>query len=58
MFEQQVAHGYLSWHTAGFVDSYEKNPVLLNYGIDESVLPNRFIRAAKYISIYLQNTQR
>ncbi len=37
MFEQQVAHGYFIMSiTAGlFVDSYEKNPVLLNYGIDE-----------------------
>jgi oxepin-CoA hydrolase/3-oxo-5,6-dehydrosuberyl-CoA semialdehyde dehydrogenase len=38
MFEQQVAHGYLIMSIAAglFVDSYEKNPVLLNYGIDES----------------------
>ena len=37
MFEQQVAHGYLIMSAAAglFVDSYEKNPVLLNYGIDE-----------------------
>ena len=37
MFEQQVAHGYLMMSVAAglFVDSYEKNPVLLNYGIDE-----------------------
>jgi len=37
MFEQQVAHGYFILSTAAglFVDSYEKNPVLLNYGIDE-----------------------
>ncbi|MFT3682025.1 MAG: phenylacetic acid degradation bifunctional protein PaaZ [Ferruginibacter sp.] len=37
MFEQQVAHGYLIMSMAAglFVDSYEKNPVLLNYGIDE-----------------------
>jgi oxepin-CoA hydrolase / 3-oxo-5,6-dehydrosuberyl-CoA semialdehyde dehydrogenase len=37
MFEQQVAHGYFVMSiTAGlFVDKYEKNPVLLNYGIDE-----------------------
>lgn len=37
MFEQQVAHGYfiLSIAAGLFVDSYEKNPVLLNYGIDE-----------------------
>ncbi|MEO7923514.1 MAG: phenylacetic acid degradation bifunctional protein PaaZ [Chitinophagaceae bacterium] len=37
MFEQQVAHGYFIMSLAAglFVDSYEKNPVLLNYGIDE-----------------------
>lgn len=37
MFEQQVAHGYLIMSIAAglFVDSFEKNPVLLNYGIDE-----------------------
>ncbi|MDQ6762272.1 MAG: phenylacetic acid degradation bifunctional protein PaaZ [Bacteroidota bacterium] len=37
MFEEQVAHGYFLLSTAAglFVDSYEKNPVLLNYGIDE-----------------------
>ena len=37
MFEQQVAHGYFLMSIAAglFVDSYEKNPVLLNYGIDE-----------------------
>jgi oxepin-CoA hydrolase / 3-oxo-5,6-dehydrosuberyl-CoA semialdehyde dehydrogenase len=37
MFERQVAHGYLIMSVAAglFVDSYEKNPVLLNYGIDE-----------------------
>jgi oxepin-CoA hydrolase/3-oxo-5,6-dehydrosuberyl-CoA semialdehyde dehydrogenase len=37
MFEQQVAHGYfiISLAAGLFVDSYEKNPVLLNYGIDE-----------------------
>lgn len=37
MFEQQVAHGYLIMSLAAglFVDSYTKNPVLLNYGIDE-----------------------
>ncbi len=37
MFEQQVAHGYFIMSIAAglFVDSYEKNPVLLNYGIDE-----------------------
>jgi oxepin-CoA hydrolase/3-oxo-5,6-dehydrosuberyl-CoA semialdehyde dehydrogenase len=37
MFEQQVAHGYFILSAAAglFVDSYEKNPVLLNYGIDE-----------------------
>ena len=37
MFEQQVAHGYFIMSLAAglFVDSYTKNPVLLNYGIDE-----------------------
>jgi oxepin-CoA hydrolase/3-oxo-5,6-dehydrosuberyl-CoA semialdehyde dehydrogenase len=37
MFEQQVAHGYFIMSAAAglFVDSYEKNPVLLNYGIEE-----------------------
>ena len=37
MFEQQVAHGYFIISAAAglVVDSYEKNPVLLNYGIDE-----------------------
>ncbi|MBC7890430.1 MAG: phenylacetic acid degradation bifunctional protein PaaZ [Ferruginibacter sp.] len=37
MFQQQVAHGYFIMSIAAglFVDSYEKNPVLLNYGIDE-----------------------
>ncbi len=37
MFEQQVAHGYFIMSAAAglFVSSYEKNPVLLNYGIDE-----------------------
>ena len=37
MFEQQVAHGYFIISIAAglFVDGYEKNPVLLNYGIDE-----------------------
>jgi oxepin-CoA hydrolase / 3-oxo-5,6-dehydrosuberyl-CoA semialdehyde dehydrogenase len=37
MFERQVAHGYLMMSIAAglFVDSYDKNPVLLNYGIDE-----------------------
>ena len=37
MFEQQVAHGYfiISLAAGLFVDSFEKNPVLLNYGIDE-----------------------
>ncbi|RFC54271.1 phenylacetic acid degradation bifunctional protein PaaZ [Brumimicrobium aurantiacum] len=36
MFDEQVAHGYfLMSATAGlFVDSYDMNPVLLNYGID------------------------
>ncbi len=37
MFEEQVAHGYFILSVAAglFVDGYEKNPVLLNYGIDE-----------------------
>ncbi len=37
MFEQQVAHGYFIMSIAAglFVDSFDKNPVLLNYGIDE-----------------------
>ncbi|MBL0180904.1 MAG: phenylacetic acid degradation bifunctional protein PaaZ [Chitinophagaceae bacterium] len=37
MFEQQVAHGYFIMSLAAglFVAGYEKNPVLLNYGIDE-----------------------
>ena len=37
MFEQQVAHGYFIMSAAAglFVDRFEKNPVLLNYGIDE-----------------------
>jgi oxepin-CoA hydrolase/3-oxo-5,6-dehydrosuberyl-CoA semialdehyde dehydrogenase len=37
MFDRQVAHGYFILSAAAglFVDNYEKNPVLLNYGIDE-----------------------
>jgi oxepin-CoA hydrolase/3-oxo-5,6-dehydrosuberyl-CoA semialdehyde dehydrogenase len=37
MFEQQVAHGYfiLSIAAGLFVHGFEKNPVLLNYGIDD-----------------------
>ena len=37
MFEKQVAHGYFIMSAAAglFVESYEKNPVLLNYGIHE-----------------------
>ena len=37
MFEEQVAHGYFIMSAAAglFVDSYDKNPVLLNYGIDD-----------------------
>jgi oxepin-CoA hydrolase/3-oxo-5,6-dehydrosuberyl-CoA semialdehyde dehydrogenase len=37
MFTGQVAHGYFIMSAAAglFVDSYKKNPVLLNYGIDE-----------------------
>ncbi len=36
MFDEQVAHGYFIMSAAAglFVDSYEINPVLLNYGID------------------------
>ena len=37
MFTGQVAHGYLIMSIAAglFVDRYKKNPVLLNYGIDD-----------------------
>ena len=37
MFTEQVAHGYFIMSAAAglFVESYEMNPVLLNYGIDE-----------------------
>ena len=37
MFTEQVAHGYYIISVAAglFVDSFKKNPVLLNYGIDE-----------------------
>jgi oxepin-CoA hydrolase / 3-oxo-5,6-dehydrosuberyl-CoA semialdehyde dehydrogenase len=37
MFTEQVAHGYFIMSAAAglFVDCFEKNPVLLNYGIDE-----------------------
>lgn len=37
MFDKQVAHGYFIMSAAAglFVDSYELNPVLLNYGIEE-----------------------
>lgn len=37
MFDEQVAHGYFIMSAAAgmFVHSYEMNPVLLNYGIDE-----------------------
>lgn len=37
MFDQQVAHGYLIISLAAglFVESYNINPVLLNYGIEE-----------------------
>ena len=37
MFEEQAAHGcFIMSAAAGlFVDSYERNPVLLNYGIEE-----------------------
>ena len=37
MFTHQVAHGYFIMSAAAglFVDDYDINPVLLNYGIDE-----------------------
>ena len=37
MFDGQVAHGYFIMSAAAglFVEGYKKNPVLLNYGIDE-----------------------
>src|SRR5690606_17992823 len=37
MFDEQETNGYYIMSAAAglFVDSYEKNPVLLNYGIDE-----------------------
>ncbi len=37
MFEEQVAHGYFIMSAAAglFVSSFDKNPVLLNYGIDD-----------------------
>lgn len=37
MFDKQVAHGYFIISAAAglFVDRYDKNPVLLNYGIEE-----------------------
>lgn len=37
MFDKQVAHGYFIISAAAglFVDSYDKNPVLLNYGVEE-----------------------
>ncbi|HLU18238.1 MAG TPA: phenylacetic acid degradation bifunctional protein PaaZ [Edaphocola sp.] len=37
MFDMQVAHGYFIMSVAAglFVDSYDMNPVLLNYGIDD-----------------------
>ncbi|HLX92449.1 MAG TPA: phenylacetic acid degradation bifunctional protein PaaZ [Puia sp.] len=51
MFDRQVAHGYFILSAAAglFVDSYEKNPVLLNYGIDDlrftkPVYPGAYIR--------------
>ncbi|RYF89533.1 MAG: phenylacetic acid degradation bifunctional protein PaaZ, partial [Chitinophagaceae bacterium] len=51
MFEQQVAHGYLIMSIAAglFVDGYEKNPVLLNYGIDEL----RFTRPVYPVQRYM-----
>ncbi len=53
MFDQQVAHGYFIMSAAAglFVDSYEKNPVLLNYGIDEL----RFIKPVyPGMSVYIR----
>ena len=55
MFTEQVAHGYFITSAAAglFVDSFEKNPVLLNYGIDEM----RFVKPV-YVgnSIYIRFT--
>ena len=55
MFTEQVAHGYFITSAAAglFVDSFEKNPVLLNYGIDEM----RFVKPI-YVgnSIYIRFT--
>ncbi len=55
MFTEQVAHGYfiISAVAGLFVDSFEKNPVLLNYGIDEL----RFTKPVYAgISIYVRFT--
>ena len=56
MFEQQVAHGYFIMSAAAglFVDSYEKNPVLLNYGIDElTIYETRLSRRRNPYQVYL-----
>ena len=55
MFTEQVAHGYfLNSASAGlFVASFEKNPVLLNYGIDDM----RFVKPVYAgSSIYIRFT--
>ena len=55
MFDKQVAHGYFIMSAAAglFVDSFEKNPVLLNYGIDDL----RFIKPVyQGNSIYIRFT--
>ena len=55
MFEQQVAHGYFIMSVAAglFVDSYEKNPVLLNYGIDELRFTKPVYPGRNIYSVYL-----
>ena len=55
MFDQQVAHGYFIMSAAAglFVDSYDKNPVLLNYGIDELRFTKRVYPGAE---IYIRLT--
>ena len=65
MFEQRVAHGYFIMSIAAglFVDSYEKNPVLLNYGIDElrftkPVYPGTGIHIRFYRKEKLPNDKR
>ena len=61
MFEQQVAHGYFIMSAAAglFVDSYEKNPVLLNYGIDELRFTKPVYPGAEiYISLPVKKKSR